>query len=223
MELVAQKRSLFGKKAKTLTKSNQLPAVMFGKGIESVSLSVPLAEFSKLYKTVGDTNILDLLIDGVKNSVLVKELKYHPVSNALQHVSFYKVNLKEKLRADIPVVVINDKQNPVVKSGEGLILILLDEITVEALPTDLPDRFEVDASALLLGQVVHVKDLGYDRSKVEIVDSEPNEIVVKLEAAGQKEVVEATAGEDAEKDALEKLQATSEKPATDEDAEADSE
>lgn len=183
---------------------------MFGKGLESVSLTVENLAFKKLFKEVGETSVFDLHIGNKKEKVLVKEVVKNPIDESLQHVSFYKVNLKEKLKAEVPVRVVGEDVNPLAKSGEAVVLHLLSEIHVEAFPQDLPKEFVVDVSNITeLGKGVTVAELSYDKSKVEILDLSPDELVVKIDKVViREEPVEEVVETEAE--AIAKVTATKE-------------
>ncbi len=195
MELTAQTRTSFGKKSKNLKYEQKIPAVIFGKGIPSVSVSIDLMKFSKAYKEAGETTLVTLNLDNGIEKVLIKDVQFGPVSSKPIHVGFYKVNLKEKISANIPVHVIGEDKNEAIKSGNGLVLMLLSEITVEALPTDLPHSFNVDVSKLNLDQGVTVNQLSYDKNKVEILGAEPEELILKIGTAQMVEEVEEAVDE----------------------------
>jgi large subunit ribosomal protein L25 len=106
------------------------------------------------------------------------------------HVNFLQVDLKEKVEAEVPVELVGE--SPAEKQSLGTVVQYLNEIKVEALPTDLPEKFEVDTSELAeVDQAIYIKDLKYDKSKVE-VKNDPEEIVVKVEPPQKEEVVEVT-------------------------------
>ena len=195
MELIAQTRTSLGKKSKNLKYEQKIPAVIFGKGIPSVAISVDLMKFSKLYKEAGKTSLVTLNIDNRTEKILIKDVQFDPVTSKPIHAGFYKVNLKEKISANIPVHVTGEDKNEAIKSGNGLVLMLLSEITVEALPTDLPHSFNVDVSGLELGQGVTINELSYDKNKVEVVSVEPEELILKIGTAQMVEEVEETLDE----------------------------
>ena len=210
MQLNAAKREARGKKAKSVRKERKIPAVIFGSDIDSISIAIDYREFLKAYKESGETTLIDIIAEGTKEPyrVLVKEVQVHPVDYAITHVSFHKVNLKEKTSADIPVVIENEENVALVKSGEALVLTQLNEITVEALPTDLPHEFVVDVSGFAeIGDVITVADLIYDHEKVEIVDHGLEDVVVILDYATIEEVEEE---EVAEEELIGGLEATKE-------------
>lgn len=210
MELIAQKREKTGKAAKSLRFEGLVPAVIFGKGLESVNISVGKNDFVRVFNEAGETTLIDIKIEGNgTEKVLVKEVEYNPVKDTLVHISFYKPNLKEKTTAYIPVEVVGEENNDLIKSGEAIVTILSDEIEVEALPTDLPHKFEIDVSTLNeIGVHVTAAQLNYDRSKVELVDLEEDAVVLKLDYAVQLETEEP---EVTEEEALAGIEATAEK------------
>ncbi len=218
MELIAQQRQAFGKKTKALRRARLLPAVVFGKDVENLAVTVGAHDFAKVYAEAGETNLITLKVDTKDHNVLVKDVQYHPVTSSLLHVGFYEVDLTKKIRAEIPVEVIGEETNELIKSGEALPLVLINEITVEALPAELPNEFVVDVSGLVeVGAGITIAQLNYDRDKVEIIGHETDELVVKLDYALQEETEEA---EVSEQEALEKLEATGEAKAEDEEVAA---
>lgn len=183
--LKADKREITGRKVKTLRKKGILPANVFGKKVKSLTLQVKLADFVNVFKKVGETGIVYLN----EKPVLISNIQKNPVSGLPVHVDFYQVDLKEKVEADVPVELVGESS--VEKQGLGTVVQYIDEVLVEALPTDLPEKFEINASTLVeVDQAVYVKDLKIDRSKVEIkLDAET--ILVKVEPPQKEKVAEA--------------------------------
>ena len=190
MELIATKRTELGKKSKRIGKEGKLPAVVFGKGEPSTPLSLNYIQFEKVFREAGESTLIDLIIEGEKGvKVLVSEVTHNPLSGKVNHANLHIVNLKEKITASVPIKVVGE--SPAVKSGEGLLLTLIDEVSVEALPTDLPHDIKVDISHLeQLDQGLSIKDLPIDFSKVEILGHHPDDLVVKITYAEMKEEVE---------------------------------
>lgn len=208
MELIAQKREILGKKAKKYRAQRQIPGVMFSKGADSVPLVIDEHDFAKAFSEAGETSLVDLKVGTKTESVLIREVQVHPVTDQIIHVSFFKVDLTEKIHAEIPVEVVGEEDNALVKSGEALVLTLLNEITVEALPMDLPSAFVVDISQLMqIGDGITIGQLSYDRNKVEISGFEEDEPVVRLDVAAMQEVEEP---EVSEEELIEGIEATEE-------------
>jgi large subunit ribosomal protein L25 len=191
MELNAEKREILGKKIKQYRYEQKIPAVMFGKGIDSLPLLLNTNEFIKVFKEAGETSVLNLKFNDSNESVLVKDVQFHPVTSEILHVGFYKVDLTQKITADIPVVAVGEEENELVKNGNALVLVLHSSLEVEALPMDLPHEFEVNVAALSeVGDHITIEELSYDREKVEILNLEVDEPVVKLDYAEIQETEE---------------------------------
>jgi large subunit ribosomal protein L25 len=187
--LKAEKRTIEGKKVKVLRNEGILPGNVFGKKVKSLAVQVNLKDFEKTYKEVGETGLLTLSIGTDERPVLIHNLQLHPISDAPVHIDFLQVDLKEKVEADIPVEL--SGESPAEKQGIGTVVQYINEVKVEALPADLPEKFEVDTSVLAeVDQSIMVKDLSYDKAKVEI-KTNIDEIVAKVEPPQKEEVVEA--------------------------------
>jgi large subunit ribosomal protein L25 len=190
----AQPRTILGKKVKQLRKVGQVPANVTTPDEGSLTISMGLTAFQRLYTSVGDTGLVYLKIEGEKTDrpVLIDDLQLNPVTDIADHVVFRQVNLKEKLTAEVPVEVVGENKIP------GTVIITVhDSIEVEALPTDFPENFTIDISSLTeIGQMVTFKQLDYDRSKVTLMISEEelDSPVVMLQVVKEEkeEVVEPT-------------------------------
>ncbi|KKS10463.1 MAG: 50S ribosomal protein L25 [candidate division WWE3 bacterium GW2011_GWF2_41_45] len=207
MELIAEKREKLGKASKSLKKSGSMPAVIFGKGLESQSITVSQAAVEKAYNEGGETTLIDIKIGKDTEKVLFKEMQEDPLTGKIIHAGFYKPNLKEKTEAQVPVEVIGEENNEFLKNGEAIVLILTNEIAVEALPMDLPHTFEIDVSNMLVGDSVTASQLSYDTSKVSLVDLEPGDMVIKIDKIEEQVEEEVAVSEE---EALEKIEATEE-------------
>lgn len=189
--LKAENRTIEGRKVKKLRKEGNLPGNIYGKKIKSQSVQVNLKDFEKVYKEVGETGLLALTVGGEEKPVLIHNLQLNPATDQPIHVDFLQVDLKEKVEADIPVELTGE--SPAEKQAIGTVVQYINEIKAEALPADLPEKFIVDASTLAeVDQSVLVKDLKYDKSKVEI-KGDLDAIVAKVEPPQKEEVVEAPA------------------------------
>jgi len=185
--LKAEARKVAGRKVKNLRKEGILPGNVYGKKIKSESVQVNLKDFSKVYEEVGETGLVSLEIGKEKKPVLIHNLQVQPVTDQPVHVDFLQVDLKEKVTAEVPVELIGE--SPAEKQGLGTVVLMLNEIEVEALPADLPEKFEIDKSTLTeVDQLVKVGDLKIDKTKVE-VKTDAEEIVVKVEPPQKEEVV----------------------------------
>lgn len=186
MELQAQKRNTDEKKASMLRREGYLPAVLYGRKTAAQPLTLNAKEFQKAFRKAGGSELIDLKI-GEERPVktLIKDVQYDPVSDGIIHTDLYQVELTEKVTAKVPLKLVGESLP--VKSGEALLLVLLNELEVEALPLDLPAEINIDISPLNnIGDRLTVKDLPMDRTKVTI-KHEPEDIVVKLDYPEMKE------------------------------------
>ena len=224
MELIGEKREKLGKQSKSLIFEGKIPAVIFGKKMDSESISIDLNKFNKIFTEAGETTLVDLKIDSKNTKVLINEVQHDPISLHPIHVSFYKPDLTQKTQVEVPVEYINAELNPLVKTGEAIVLVLMPEIKVEALPSDLPSKFEVDVTQITeIGAGITVGQLSYDKETVELIDVEMDDWVIKLdnaEMAEEPEEVIPTA--EAEAAAIAQMEATGEKVETEEGAEGES-
>ena len=169
LSLKAEERQILGKKVKTLRRDGKLPAHVFGKGLESEAVSVKKDEFLKAFHQAGETGLIDLKIGAEKvRPVLIREVQYDPVSGHPIHIDFYQVDMTQKVKVAVPVVLIGDQPESV-HLGEAIVLQTLNEVEVEALPTDLVEKIEVDISPLQnIDDAITVGQLNFDRSKLTV-------------------------------------------------------
>lgn len=195
-KLQAKTRKIFGRKVKSLRRQNIIPANIFGKKIESQGIQINQFEFQKIYGKAGETSLIHLEVDGSEaKPVLVSMVQVHPASGDLIHVDFHQVDLKEKVNASVPIHLVGEA--PAVKEKGAVLLQVLSEVEVEALPTDIPSQFEIDISSLVeIGDQLTLKDIALDSSKVVI--NLPLEETIVLTQEPKEEVVEETATESGE-------------------------
>lgn len=193
LTLKASKRTVVGRKVKMIRHQGNLPANLYGKKITSMSVSVEGKEFADVFAKAGETGLVELLVDGVKHPVLIHNIQYDPVNGLPLHIDFYQVDLKEKVTIKVPLVAIGDAK--AVKDKEGVLLHVLSEVEVEALPSDLPEKIEVDVTNLAkVNQAIKVGELTVS-SKVKILTDSSLD-VVKVAPLVSKEA-EAMAKEEA--------------------------
>ena len=144
--LKAEQRKILGKKIKTLRREGILPGNVYGKGLASTALQVQLADFEKVHKEVGDTGLIELDLNGKTHPVLVKNLQMNYKSHTPLHADFYQVNMKEKVKAMVPLVIIGEPK--AVTDKIGLLLQTLSEVEIEALPDHLAENIEVNVEHL---------------------------------------------------------------------------
>lgn len=188
-KLTAEPRSIVGRKVKKLREQSLVPGNVFGKGVKSQAVQLSAESFRDIYKDAGETGIIELTVGKATNPVLVSNVQVHPVSDEVLHVDFRQIDLTQKISATVPVEIVGE--SPAEKSGIGTVVQQISEVQVEALPADLPEKFEVDVADLAeVDAAIFVKDLKYDKSKIQI-EADEDQIIVKVEPPQKEEVVEA--------------------------------
>ncbi len=163
VELPVKLRSEVGKSAaKRLRATGRLPAVIYSRDMESVSVSVDEATFLRTVpETAWYSTLLQLKVEdgepGTANpSVMIMEVQRDPVRRRLLSVDFHGISLQDKLHTHVPVIHV--KQSPGIRVG-GILEHMMHEVLIECLPTDIPDHLEADISGLNIGDAIRVKDL----------------------------------------------------------------
>jgi large subunit ribosomal protein L25 len=209
----AQKRE--AKKPKQLRREGQVPANIFGGG-DSLAIQVDATGFAKLFEQVGETGLVYLDVAGEKKQypILIEEVQTNPVSGELLHVSLKQVNLTEKISAEVPVETIGEFDVP-----SGVLMVVKDQIEVEALPADFPEKFEINVSTLTeVGQMITYANLNYDKTKITLILGEEGEEepIALVQEQRAEEVEEEPAAESEEgavaKDDEEKAAEEGDKP-----------
>lgn len=158
MELKAYPRKELGKKVKALRRKGFLPAVVYGEGVPSQPLSLPLNEFEKVFREVGESSLIKLEVDGKEYNVLIHNPMRDPIKGSTLHVDFYAVRMDKTIRTKVPIEI--KGESPAVKNLGGILVKVIQEIEVEALPRDLPHELTVDISGLTeLESRLYVKDI----------------------------------------------------------------
>lgn len=196
----ATKRDVIGKKVKALRRQGKLPAVVYGHQFAPLPILLDYRQASRSLAGVSSSHLIDLMVDGQKIPVLVRERQHHPITGNLLHIDFLAVSMTEALRTFVPLEL--EGEAPAVKDYGGVLVIGLEEIEVECLPKDLPEKITVDLSKLeKIGDGIYVKDLAMP-SGVEVL-SDGDEMVALI-TAPEGEEVEAEIGEEFEPEVIEK-------------------
>lgn len=198
ISLKATERETLGKKVAKIRQGGFLPGHVFGKDTGGENVSVNAKEFSHVFSQAGETGLVDLKIGDEKvRPVLIRGLQHDPYTGEILNIDFYQVNLKEKVTVPVPVVLIGEEPESV-HLGEAVVLQPINELQVEALPTDFVENIEVDISFLKeIGDAITVADLKYDREKLTVL-AEPEDVVVKLDTAVTEEMKKLMEEQEAE-------------------------
>ncbi len=205
--LVAEKRTVLGKEVKKLRRTGLVPANVYGKHLESTAIQVKDKEFDKVFKEVGETGLIDLEIDGSAKPVLVKNLQMNYQFDTPLHVDFYQVNLKEKVKTMVPLVLVGE--SPAVTDEIGTLLQTLSEVEVEALPDKLPEHIEVPIEHLAaVDEHILVSDLKAPADVAILTD--PSQTIVKIAEPVVEEVPEEEVAAEGEEGTAAEGEATTE-------------
>ncbi|MBU4339185.1 50S ribosomal protein L25 [Patescibacteria group bacterium] len=144
--LEAASRDVKSKSRKSTNMERVIPAVVYGHGLKSQSIAIPLFSFEKIFKKAGTNTLISLKLNSGKKQVLIYDYQQDPVSDQFIHVDFYAVKMDEKIEAAIPLKFIGIPG--AVKDKGGVLVKNMEDVKVRCLPVDLPHEIEVDLSVL---------------------------------------------------------------------------
>jgi len=187
--LKASKRDVIGKQVKAMRRAGQLPAVLYGRRVEKpISIVLDTRDTTRALAKVSSSSLVMIELDGQEIPALIREKQRDFIKNRLLHIDFLVVSLTEKLTAQVSIELTG--LSLAVKDFNAILVTGLDEVEVECLPTDLPERIVIDISSLnKVGDAIYVRDLVVS-DKVKVLDN-PDEMLVIATAAKVEEVVEA--------------------------------
>lgn len=201
LEILAEKRSVTGKKVNVLRREGKLPGVIYGHKFETQNIVMDLKEATKVLNRATGSSIVTLNVEGKEVSVLIREKQRDYIKNRFLHVDFQAVSLTEKIRAAVNIEF--SGVAPAVKDFSGVVVEGVTVIEVEALPKDLPERFIIDISNLKeIGSSIFVKDIAIPANVT--VHTPLDEMVVLITSPAAEEVVEVVEEGAAEPEVIEK-------------------
>jgi large subunit ribosomal protein L25 len=196
LKLSAQKRNI-----KEKTGLEDIAAVVYGKGLKSQAIKLNRAEFVKIFTSSGESNLIELDLEGKKINVLIKEVQKNPIKDQFIHVDLYQVNMKDRIHTEIPLHFIGESR--AIKELGGILIKEINEIKVECLPGDLVDHIDVDISVLeTMNDVIKISNLNIPKNIEILLDpdtivtmvSEPK--VQEEEPVAEEVVAEGAEGEE---------------------------
>lgn len=188
-QLEVQKRKVQGKQVKKLRAENILPANIYGKKIKSTAVQVDLKAFKAVYQQAGETGVVEIKVSGESKTrpSLIHNIQLDPVTDLPLHADFRQISLTEKTTVEVPVELVGEA--PAEKSGVGILMTILDNLEVEALPADLPEKIIVNVDQLAkVDDMVRVKDIDIDQRKIKILTA-GNEVVARIAPPEKEEAV----------------------------------
>ena len=206
MPLAAKTRVEVGKKSTRYARSHGLiPAILYGHGMKPLPLEVGVRDFqTALHTKAGENVLISLKVEGVKlkeSTCRIKEIQHNPVTEDIAHVDFTVISLTEKITVKVPLLVQNAAEAIGVKEG-GVLDVVHHEIEIECLPTQIPEKIEVDVRHMKIGDAIHCKDLAIPQG-VEC-KIPPEEVVVTLHPPAKEVEKPAEEGETQQPEVIEK-------------------
>lgn len=173
----------------TLRAGGRVPAVLYGRKETATPISISLKEFEKVFKKAGESSVVTLMGVGEEKDALINEVDVHPVTGLIRHVDFYVLEKGKKVEVTVPLEYTGE--SGAVKNLGAVLVKVLHELRIEAMPKDLPHSISVDIALLAeIGSQIHVKDLPFPSGVTALVDGED---VIALAAAAKEEEVEPVA------------------------------
>jgi large subunit ribosomal protein L25 len=171
VQLNAEPRTAARKKgAKGVRNAGRVPAVIYGHGREPQTLSVGGVELGRLLERIApESTIVDLTVGDQTVKALIREVQRHPLKPGIMHIDFQEIHADEKLRLEIQVHLTGIPEG--VRNQGGTLDQVLRTVEIEVLPADIPERVELDVTALTIGRSVHVSDLVIPNAEV-LTDAE---------------------------------------------------
>lgn len=213
IELRVDSREILGKKVRFLRRQGIIPLHLFGHNVESMALQCDEAQLKRVLAQAGKTRLISLELDKGKKpkNVVVREIQRDVRTDGLLHVDLYQIKMTEKIRVEIPVIVVGEA--PALKSKENMLLQELNSLLVECLPNKIPANVKVDLISLTeRGQAIKVEDLALGKEVAILNDSRL--AIVKISARPKEKVEEVVVEEVVETE-------TAEAPSTEEESEED--
>jgi large subunit ribosomal protein L25 len=144
--------------ARRLRADGKIPAVVYGHGMDPISVSVDRRELRQaLSGGAGMNTILDLTVDGKVYPSLIKDIQRHPVKRSVQHIDFIQVNLNEEVVVSIPIHLEGESKD--VSTNGGLVDLAMQELQVRTTPRNIPDSVTIDVSEMTMDTVIRVEDI----------------------------------------------------------------
>ena len=173
--------------AKKVRAQGLVPGIFYAKDAEPVAVAAKANELQKVVDAAGTSALVDVNVNGKDYKILFKEIQSHPFKNQLIHFDAYGVNLKEKIKLSIPVVLEGRED---IRVEPSVLLQLLEEVEVECLPTSLPSDAIVNVADMQIGDTLTVADL--DVASIDDIEvlTDLEEAVCSLQEPREEEIVE---------------------------------
>lgn len=173
----------------SLREEGVVPAVLYGKSTDALSVSIGYSDFLKVWNEAGESTIISLDIEGKTHDALIHEVQVHPVSGDPIHIDFYIVEAGQTVTVEVPVEFVGEA--PGVENEGGVLVKVIHEIEIESEPRNLPSEIEIDISVLAhIGDSIAIKDITFPEGVEPTND--PEDTVVLVSEAREEEEEEET-------------------------------
>ncbi len=200
LKLKADKRTILGKKTRFLRRQNITPVHLFGHGLKSQALQCDTAELQHIISRAGSTRLISLEIEEGKQprSTFIREIQRAEPGGHLLHVDFYQVKKTEKMKVDIPLIMVGEA--PAMKERGRILTRGVSVLSIECLPDEIPPQIEVDLTPLEeMGQTIYIRDITLSPDITVFTD--PDQMVVKVSETAREKAEEIVTGVEAEAEA----------------------
>lgn len=206
VNLTVQKRDVKGsKKSRAMRTAGKVPAIVYGHGMEPLSLEVSRKNlYSTLHTKSGANVIVNLQLEGTdlkETTCQIKDVQHNPVTDEIDHVDFIVISMTEKIEAEVPLEVLNSEEAPGVKEG-GVLDIVHHEIKIECLPTQIPEAIIIDAKDMKINDLVHVSELQLPEGVTCLLEAD--EVVIAIHAVKEEKAEEGAEEGASEPEVIEK-------------------
>ena len=169
-----------------MREEGNIPAVLYGKNVKSKAIFVNAADFIQTIRQAGRNGLITMKLNGSEHSVMLHDIQRDPVRKEIIHADFQVVDMTKEVEVDVNVQLVGEALG--VKDG-GVLQQPLHQLSVRALPTDIPSSIRVDVSSLEVGQTITVGDIQID-GKYEI-NHEPTEVLASILPPKQEKEIDS--------------------------------
>ncbi|MBU2578769.1 50S ribosomal protein L25 [Patescibacteria group bacterium] len=158
LQIKAKIRNIFGRKTNALRKKGNLPAVLYGSGIDNFPLEISAKEFEKVFKQAGESSLISLKINDKKYEVLIHDLTKDPLKGEILHIDFYRPSPDKEIVVSVPLIF--EGEEAIQKSSLGNLIKRFLSLEIKCLSKDMLKEIKVDLTALKnIGDKIQIKDL----------------------------------------------------------------
>ena len=193
-------RTVTGKKVKKLRREGIVPGNVYGRGMPSVAVQASLVELRRVFRAVDRNSVVTAQIDGESETrpVVLRAVRRHPVTQDVEHVDLYHIDLTRALHSSVQVLITGAEQCEAIALG-GVLVHSMDSVVLEALPADMPAELTIDVSGLdHFGASIHVSDLALPKGVTAVTDAQGQLATIIAPRLSEEDEVTSKEGEEGE-------------------------